>query len=84
MATSIIILQQCIAGLEHLHSLGIIHRDIRAAHMLIAALDPLHVVVTGFHAVMSSRQVRVYAQVFSPAVLQHASCTGREQQDVNG
>jgi serine/threonine protein kinase len=29
----------------HLHSLGILHRDLRAANLLIAGLDPLHVLV---------------------------------------
>ncbi len=36
------------AGLLHLHSLGILHRDLRAANLLIDALDPLHVLVADF------------------------------------
>jgi serine/threonine protein kinase len=32
----------------HLHSLGILHRDLRAANILIAGLDPLHVMVADF------------------------------------
>ena len=42
------ILQQCVAGLHHLHTLGIVHRDFRAANILIAGRDPLHVVVADF------------------------------------
>ena len=52
------ILQQCVAGLHHLHSLGIIHRDFRAANILIAAKDPLHLVVADFGV---SHQLGVYA-----------------------
>jgi serine/threonine protein kinase len=37
-----------VAGLMHLHSLGILHRDLRAANVLIASLDPLHVLVADF------------------------------------
>ncbi len=36
------------AALLHLHSLGILHRDLRAANLLIAGLDPLHVLVADF------------------------------------
>ncbi len=36
------------AGLLHLHSLGILHRDLRAANLLIAATEPLHVLVADF------------------------------------
>ena len=60
LATSITILQQCAAGMHHLHSLGIIHRDFRAANILVAAERPLHVVVADFGV---SHQLRVYAQV---------------------
>ena len=58
MPTAITILQQCTAGLYHLHSLGIIHRDFRAANILVAGRDPLHVVVADFGV---SHQLRVYA-----------------------
>ncbi len=37
-----------VAGLLHLHSLGILHRDLRAANLLIGSLDPLHVLLTDF------------------------------------
>ena len=60
LATSITILQQCAAGMHHLHSLGIIHRDFRTANMLVAGERPLHVVVADFGV---SHQLRVYAQV---------------------
>ncbi len=36
------------AGLLHLHSLGILHRDLRAANLLIDSLDPLRVLVADF------------------------------------
>ena len=42
------ILVQAVAGLLHLHSLGILHRDLRAANLLLDALDPLHVRVADF------------------------------------
>ena len=60
LSTSIAILQQCAAGMHHLHSLGIIHRDFRAANILVAGERPLHVVVADFGV---SHQLRVYAQV---------------------
>ena len=53
------ILQQCVAGMHHLHTLGIMHRDFRAANILVAARDPLHVVVADFGV---SHQLRVYAE----------------------
>jgi serine/threonine protein kinase len=46
LAQVLSILRQVVAGLQHLHSLGILHRDLRAANLLIASLDPFHVVVT--------------------------------------
>ena len=60
LAVTITILQQCTAGMHHLHSHGIIHRDFRAANVLIAGRDPLHVVVADFGV---AHQLRVYAQV---------------------
>jgi serine/threonine protein kinase len=42
------ILVQAVAGLLHLHSLGILHRDLRAANLLLDALDPLHARVADF------------------------------------
>ena len=43
-----------------MHSLGIIHRDFRAANMLIVGRDPIYVVVADFGV---SHQLRVYEQV---------------------
>jgi serine/threonine protein kinase len=42
------ILVQAVAGLLHLHSLGILHRDLRAANLLLDALGPLHARVADF------------------------------------
>jgi serine/threonine protein kinase len=42
------ILVQAAAGLLHLHDLGILHRDLRAANLLLDALDPLHVRLADF------------------------------------
>ena len=54
------ILQQSQAAMLHLHSLGIIHRDFRAANILVAARDPIRVVAADFGV---SHQLRKYAQV---------------------
>ncbi len=37
------VLRQVAAGLRHLHTLGILHRDLRAANVLLASLEPLQV-----------------------------------------
>jgi serine/threonine protein kinase len=42
------ILVQAVAGLLHLHSLGILHRDLRAANLLIDSLDPVHTRLADF------------------------------------
>jgi serine/threonine protein kinase len=42
------LLKQVIAALLHLHSLGILHRDLRAANILIAGMEPMHVMVADF------------------------------------
>ncbi len=48
LAQVLSVLRQAVAGLLHLHSLGILHRDLRAANLLLDALDPLHVLVADF------------------------------------
>ncbi len=48
LARVLTLLKQAIAALLHLHSLGILHRDLRAANILIDGLDPLRVLVADF------------------------------------
>jgi serine/threonine protein kinase len=48
LAQVLSILRQVVAGLMHLHSLGILHRDLRAANLLIDSLDPLRILVADF------------------------------------
>ena len=50
------ILYQAAAGMRHLHRHNIIHRDFRAANILVAGRDPIHVVVADFGV---SHQVRL-------------------------
>jgi serine/threonine protein kinase len=39
---------QVLTGLQHLHRLGILHRDFRASNILVESRDPLRVIVAGF------------------------------------
>jgi hypothetical protein len=39
---------QVVAGLLHLHSYGILHRDLRASNVLLLSLEPLRVVLADF------------------------------------
>jgi serine/threonine protein kinase len=48
LARILTLLKQVLAALLHLHSLGILHRDLRAANVLVASLDPLHALVADF------------------------------------
>ena len=48
LATVLTLLKQAIGGLLHLHGLGILHRNLRAANLLIDSLDPLRVMVADF------------------------------------
>ncbi len=41
-------LLQVLAGVMHLHRLGILHRDLRASNILIEGKDPLWVLVADF------------------------------------
>ncbi len=43
LETVVDIMRQVVAGLRHLHSLGILHRDLRAANVLVESLDPVQV-----------------------------------------
>ncbi len=52
------VLQQCAAGLHHLHTQGIMHRDVRAANVLVSGRDPIHVVITDFGV---SHQLSAYS-----------------------
>jgi hypothetical protein len=42
------ILKQVLAGLLHLHGLGIIHRDLRGANVLLSSEHPIHVRLADF------------------------------------
>jgi serine/threonine protein kinase len=48
LALVLAVFRQVVAGLRHLHRLGILHRDVRAANVLIASLDPLRIVLADF------------------------------------
>ena len=58
-AVAIAILRQCVSGLHHLHQLGILHRDLRAANVLVTSADPIHVVIADFGV---SHQLSEYAE----------------------
>ena len=38
-------MRQVVAGVGHLHRLGVLHRDLRAANVLVASLDPIEVML---------------------------------------
>jgi serine/threonine protein kinase len=48
LALVLAVFRQVVAGLQHLHRLGILHRDVRTANVLIASLDPLRIVLADF------------------------------------
>ncbi len=52
------VLLQVAAGLHHIHTQGIMHRDLRAANVLVSGRDPIHVVITDFGV---SHQLSSYA-----------------------
>ena len=39
---------QVLTGLQHLHRLGVLHRDLRSSNILVEGRDPLHVLVADF------------------------------------
>ena len=43
LVTVLSILAQVCSGLRHLHSLGILHRDLRTVNVLVTSNDPLRV-----------------------------------------
>jgi serine/threonine protein kinase len=53
------VLQQCAAGLHHLHTHGILHRDLRTANVLVSGRDPIHVVIADFGV---SHQLSTFAE----------------------
>jgi serine/threonine protein kinase len=48
LAFALTVLKQAVAGLMHLHSLGVLHRDLRAANLLLDSLDPVQVRLADF------------------------------------
>ena len=40
--------QQALLGLAHLHGRGVTHRDLKPANILVAQLNPLHIVLSDF------------------------------------
>ncbi len=47
-ATALSIAQQVAAGLMHVHRSGVVHRDVRAANVLVVSTQPLRVVLADF------------------------------------
>ncbi len=41
-------LYQCADGLRHLHTIRLVHRDVRADNFLVASVVPLRIVITDF------------------------------------
>jgi hypothetical protein len=48
LVTVLSILAQVCSGLRHLHSLGILHRDLRTVNVLVTSNDPLRVALADF------------------------------------
>jgi serine/threonine protein kinase len=42
------VLVQVLTGLQHLHRLGVLYRDLRTSSTLVEGRDPLHVLVADF------------------------------------
>jgi serine/threonine protein kinase len=47
-AMALSIAQQVAAGLKHVHKSGVVHRDVRAANVIVISLEPLRVVLADF------------------------------------
>jgi serine/threonine protein kinase len=68
LAQVLSILKQVVAGLLHLHSLGILHRDLRAANLLIDSLEPLRVLVADFGVSHQLSAFKDRADASSPSI----------------
>jgi serine/threonine protein kinase len=51
-------MQQIISGLRHLHSHGIMHRDLKPGNLMIVAYHLVHAIVIDFGSATSSRKSR--------------------------
>jgi serine/threonine protein kinase len=69
LASVLTLLKQVLAALMHLHSLGILHRDLRAANVLMDCRDPLRALVADLGV---SHQLSAFA-TRTPAADQTAS-----------
>jgi serine/threonine protein kinase len=52
---------QVLTGLNHLHRLGVLHRDLRTCNILVEGRDPLHVWVADFGVSHVLRQLESVA-----------------------
>jgi hypothetical protein len=52
---------QLAAGLDRLHRAGIVHRDLKPENVLVASLDPVHLVITDFGLSKVIEQSMVFA-----------------------
>ena len=72
-AVAVTILQQCAAAMHHLHSIGILHRDFRAANVLIDAETPLRVVVCDFGLSHALSHFQYYSAAAANGSVVHGS-----------
>jgi serine/threonine protein kinase len=52
--TRLILFQQCLRGLAHLHENGIMHRDIKTANLAVVSYAPLRAMIMDFGSATSS------------------------------